>query len=169
MSNMRDVRIEKVVVNIGVGAAGEKLVKAQKVLELVTGRKSVQTLSKHTIRDWAIRVNMPIGAKVTIRGEEAVEFVRKALVIKNNSLPEYCFDLQGNFSFGITDYTEFQGMKYDPEIGVVGMDVCVTLGRAGYRIMKRHIATRRVSTRHRVTKDDGLAFAKTTFSLEVIG
>ncbi len=168
MRSMREVRIEKVVINIGVGAAGEKLVKAQKVLELVTGRKSVQTLSKSTIRDWAIRTNMPIGAKVTIRGKGAAEFVRKALIIKNNSLPEYCFDLQGNFSFGIADYTEFEGMKYNPEIGVVGMDVNVTLSRAGYRVMKRHIAPRRIATRHRVTKEDGVAFAKAAFGLEVV-
>jgi len=168
MSKMREVRIEKVVINIGVGAAGEKLVKAQKVLGLVTRRKSVQTLSKSTIRDWAIRRNMPIGAKVTIRGKEAEEFVRKALSIRNNTLPDYCFDPQGNFSFGIADYTEFEGMKYDPEIGVVGMDVNVTLARPGYRIMKRRVAPKRVSTRHRITKKDGIAFAREKLSLEVV-
>ncbi len=168
MSKMREVRIEKVVVNIGVGTAGEKLVKAQKVLGLVTKRKSVQTLSKSTIRDWGIRHNMPIGAKVTIRGKEAEEFVRKALSIRNNTLPDYCFDPQGNFSFGITDYTEFEGMKYDPEIGVVGMDINVALARPGYRIMKRRIAPKRVSTRHRVTKEDGIAFARERLRLEVV-
>ena len=168
MNRMKDVKIEKVVVNIGVGAAGEKLVKAQKVLQLVTGRKSVQTLSKRTIRDWAIRSNMPIGAKVTLRGKHAEEFVRKALSIRNNSLPVYCFDPQGNFSFGIADYTEFEGMKYDPEIGVVGMDVNVTLCRPGYRIMKRHISPRRVPSRHRVNREDGVAFAKLALGLEVV-
>jgi len=168
MNKMREVRVEKVVVNIGVGAAGEKLVKAQKVLQLVTGRKSVQTLSKSTIRDWGIRLGMPIGAKVTIRGKEAEEFIRRALSIRSNTLPVYCFDPQGNFSFGITDYTEFQGMKYDPEIGVVGMDVSVTLGRPGYRITKRRIAPKRVSSTHRVNRDDGVAFARAKFGVEVV-
>ena len=168
MNKMRDVRIEKIVITIGVGAAGEKLVKAQKVLGLVTKRKSVQTLSRSTIRDWGIRENMPIGAKVTIRGKDAETFVRKALSIKNNSIPAYCFDPQGNFSFGITDYTEFEGMKYDPEIGVVGMDVNVALARPGYRIMKRRIAPKRVSASHRLTKDDGIAFAREKLGLEVV-
>jgi len=168
MNKMREVKIEKVVINMGVGAAGEKLVKAQKVLGLVTKRKSVQTLSKSTIRDWGIRQNMPIGAKVTIRGKDAEAFVRKALSIKNNSLPVYCFDPQGNFSFGVTDYTEFEGMKYDPEIGVVGMDICVSLARPGYRIMRRRIAPKRVATTHRLTKDEGIAFAREKLGVEVV-
>jgi large subunit ribosomal protein L5 len=168
MNKMREVRIEKVVINIGVGAAGEKLVKAQKVIDLVTKRKSVQTLSKRTIRDWGIRKNMPIGAKVTIRGKDAEDFIKKALSIRNNTLPSYCFDPQGNFSFGITDYTEFEGMKYNPEIGVVGMDINVTLSRAGYRVMRRRIAPRRIPASHRVTKDDGIAFAREKLGMEVI-
>ena len=168
MNKMREVRIEKVVINIGVGAAGEKLVKAQKVLGLVTKRKPVQTLSRSTIRDWGIRQNMPIGAKVTIRGKDAEAFVRKALAIKNNSLPAYCFDPQGNFSFGITDYTEFEGMKYDPEIGVVGMDVNVSVARPGDRVMRRRIAPKRVATSHRLTKAEGIAFAREKMGLEVV-
>jgi len=68
MAGMRDIRIEKVVVNVGVGEAGEKLVKAQKVLELVTKQKSVQTLSHQAVRDWGVRRNMPIGTRVTLRG-----------------------------------------------------------------------------------------------------
>ena len=55
MNVMRDVRVEKVVVNIGVGEAGERLVKAQKVLEMVTGQKSVETISKTVNRDLGIR------------------------------------------------------------------------------------------------------------------
>ncbi len=168
MNKMREVRIDKVVVNIGVGTAGEKLMKAQKVLQLVTGRKSVQTLSKSTIRDWGIRNNMPIGAKVTLRGKDAEEFLKRALSIRNNSLPEYCFDGHGSFSFGIADYTEFDGMKYDPQIGIVGMDVNVALCRPGYRVMKRRIASRKVSSSHRLTKKDGVAFAKEKLGLEVV-
>jgi len=168
MNKMREIRIEKVVLNIGVGEAGEKLMKAQKVLELVTGRKPIQTLSRSTIRDWGIRDNMPIGVKVTLRGKTAEEMVKRGLTIKNNSLPYYCFDRQGNFSFGIPDYTDFEGMKYDPEIGVVGMDISVTLGRPGYRIMKRRTAPRKVSATHRVTQKEGIEFARAKFGLEVV-
>lgn len=168
MNKMREVRIEKVVLNIGVGAAGEKLMKAQKVLQLVTGKKPVQTLSRSTIRDWGIRDGMPIGVKVTLRGKPAEEMIKRALIIRNNSLPVYCFDPQGNFSFGIPDYTEFEGMKYKPEIGVVGMDLCVTLARPGYRITKRRISPRRVSASHRLTRNEGVEFAKAKFGVEVV-
>ena len=125
MNAMREIHIEKVVVNIGVGEAGERLVKAQKVLEMVTGHKSVQTASRTINRDWGIRKGMPLGCKVTLRGDDATEFLKKALPIREMRVPAYSFDKEGNMSFGITDYTDFDGMKYDPEIGIYGMDTRV--------------------------------------------
>ena len=165
---MRTISVEKVVVNIGVGEAGEKLLKAVKVLELVTGQKPVQTLSKSTIRDWGIRRSMPIGARVTLRGPRAEEFLRKALSIRSNRLAAYSFDPRGNFSFGVPDYTDFAGMKYDPEIGVFGMDVAVALQRPGYRISRRKIARRRIPKAHRISKDEGIEFVRSSFQVEVV-
>jgi len=165
---MRAISVEKVVVNIGVGEAGEKLLKAVKVLELVTGQKPVQTLSKDTIRDWGIRRNMPIGARVTLRGTKAEEFLRKALTIRSNRLAAYSFDPRGNVSFGIPDYTDFEGMKYDPEIGVFGMDVAVVLQRPGYRIARRKLVPRRIPKVHRITKDEGIEFIRSSFKVEVV-
>ncbi|MFQ5987109.1 MAG: 50S ribosomal protein L5, partial [Thermoplasmata archaeon] len=101
MNAMREVHIEKVVVNIGVGEAGDKLLRAQKVLESLTGQKAVQTLSTSTNRDFGIRQGMPIGAKVTLRGERADRFLREAFYARNNVLFRYNFDPQGNFSFGV--------------------------------------------------------------------
>ena len=104
MNAMREIRVDKVVVNIGVGEAGERLVKAQKVLEMVTGQKSVQTISKTVNRDLGIRVGMPLGCKVTLRGEAAEDFITRALPIREMRVPVYSFDKEGNMSFGITDY-----------------------------------------------------------------
>ena len=117
---MRGLRIEKTVVNIGVGEAGERLIKAQKVLEMLTGQRPVETISKTTNKDLGIREGMPIGCKVTLRGEKAEDFLKRALWVKNNRLAKYNFDPEGNFSFGVPDYTEFKEMKYDPEIGISG-------------------------------------------------
>src|SRR3989304_6291317 len=139
---MRAISVGKVVVNIGVGEAGEKLLKAVKVLELVTGHKPVQTLSRSTIRDWGIRRNMPIGTLVTLRGKDAFAFLKKELAIRSHWLAGYSFDPHGNFSFGIPDYTDFEGMRYDPEIGVFGMDIAVVLKRPGGRGAGREIASR---------------------------
>ncbi len=165
---MRDVRIEKVVVNIGVGEAGEKLSKAQRVLQMLTGQKPVTTLAHQSVRDWGVRRNMPIGTKVTLRGENAAKFLRRALVVRNNRLPDYVFDAYGNFSFGIADYTDFDGMKYDPEIGVFGMDVTVSLVRPGNRVKVRRIAPGHIPRHHRVSKQEAIAFIAQNFSLEVV-
>ena len=165
---MRTISVEKVVVNIGVGEAGEKLLKAVKVLELVTGQKPVQTLSKSTIRDWGIRRSMPIGARVTLRGPRAEDFLRKALSIRSNRLAAYSFDPRGNFSFGVPDYTDFEGMKYEPEIGVFGMDVAVALQRPGYRIARRKVARRRIPKAHRISKEEGIEFVRSSFQVEVV-
>ena len=166
---MREISVEKVVVNIGVGEAGEKLLKAVKVLELVTRRKPIQTISRSTIRDWGIRRNMPIGARVTLRGEDAEAFLRRALAIRGNRIPAYSFDAGGNFSFGVADYTDFEGMKYDPEIGVFGMDIAVALQRPGYRVARRKIAPRKIPKGHRVTRDEGIEFMHSKYGVEVIG
>jgi len=165
---MRAISVGKVVVNIGVGEAGEKLLKAVKVLELVTGHKPVQTLSRSTIRDWGIRVNMPIGTRVTLRGEDAVSFLKKALAIRSNRLAGYSFDPNGNFSFGIPDYTDFEGMRYDPEIGVFGMDVAVALKRPGWRVAERKVARRKIPKSHRITREEGIEFVRTAFNAEVM-
>ena len=168
MADMREIHIEKVVVNIGVGEAGEKLVKAQKVLELVTGHKSVQTLSHQAVRDWGVRRNMPIGTRVTLRGDDAEAFLKRALAIRNNRVPAYSFDPRGNFSFGVPDYTDFEGMKYDPEIGVFGMDVSVILRRAGFRVAKRRVHPHAIPSRHRISKSEGIAFIHDHFGIEVV-
>ena len=168
MSGMRDLYVEKVVVNIGVGEAGERLVKAQKVLEMVTGQKSVQTMSKTINRDLGIRKGMPLGCKVTLRGEAAEEFIERALPIREMRVPEYSFDPEGNMSFGITDYTDFDGMKYDPEIGIFGMDISVVLRRPGNRITKRTLLKRRIPKDHRVGRDEAIQFMKDKFKVEVV-
>ena len=165
---MREVQIDKVVVNIGVGEGGEKLMKAEKVLELLTNRKPVRTLSKTTNKDLGIRKDMPIGCKVTLRDEEALAFLKNAFWVKNNKIAGYSFDPEGNFSFGIADYTDFKGMKYDPDIGIFGMDISVTLGRSGLRVKRRRRAKGRIPKPHRVTPAEGKDFVKRKLNLEVV-
>ena len=168
MNAMRNLHVDKVVVNIGVGEAGERLVKAEKVLEMVTGHKPVETISKTINRDLGIRKGMPLGCKVTLRGEDAEEFIKKALVIREMRVPEYSFDKEGNMSFGISDYTDFEGMKYDPEIGIFGMDISVVLRRVGNRITQRALLKRRVPKKHRVDRDEAIQYMKDTFEVQVI-
>lgn len=166
--SMRDLHVEKVVVNIGVGEAGERLVKAEKVLEMVTGQKPIETISKTVNRDLGIRQGMPLGCKVTLRGEAAEEFIRRALVIRERRVPEYSFDMEGNMSFGISDYTDFDGMKYDPEIGIFGMDISVVLRRPGNRVTQRALLRRRIPKSHRVDRAEAIEYMKETFDVQVV-
>ena len=168
MNAMRNLHVDKVVVNIGVGEAGERLVKAEKVLEMVTGHKPVETISKTINRDLGIRKGMPLGCKVTLRGEDAEEFIKKALVIREMRVPEYSFDKEGNMSFGISDYTDFEGMKYDPEIGIFGMDISVVLRRVGNRITQRALLQRKIPRSHRVDREEAIQYMKDTFEVKVI-
>ena len=165
---MRIIRVQKVIVNIGVGEAGENLEKAEKVLGMVTKRTPVRTLSKTTNREWGIRAGMPIGCKVTLRDKDAEEFITRAFWVKENRIADYSFDQEGNFSFGIPDYTDFEGMKYDPQIGILGMDVCVTLARPGRRVALRDITPRKLPPKQRITKEEGITFVKNKFKVEVI-
>ncbi|MFW3145261.1 MAG: 50S ribosomal protein L5 [Thermoplasmatota archaeon] len=165
---MRDIRIEKVVINIGVGEAGEKLSRAQKVIELLTSKNSTQTLSTHTNKDLGIRKGMPIGCKVTLRNEDASEFLKRAFWVKENRIMGYSFDPEGNFSFGISDYTDFEGMKYNPDIGVFGLDISVVLTRAGRRVVRRKRSPGHIPHSHRVTKEEARDWVAKTFEVEVL-
>lgn len=165
---MKEIRIEKVVVNIGVGEAGEKLNRAEKVVKLITNHKPMQTLSTTTNRDLGIRLGMPIGVKVTLRRDDAIDFLKKAFWVKQNKIMQYSFDPEGNFSFGISDYTDFEGMKYDPDIGIFGMDVNVVLNRQGKRVARRKKAKGHIPRSHRVTREESIQYIKDNFNVEVV-
>lgn len=168
IAKMREIRLEKAVINIGVGDAGERLLKAEKVLRMVTGKKPVRTIAKTTNRDLGIRKGQQIGCKVTLRGDEAFEFVKKAFWIRENRIANYSFDPEGNFSFGIQDYTDFPGMKYDPEIGIFGLDVSAAIGRPGRRIARRRILRAHLPKYQRVNRKEGVEFVKAKFGVEVV-
>jgi len=161
-------KIEKITINIGVGEAGERLKKAETVLQSITKHKPVKTLSKTTNKDWAIRKQMPIGCKVTLRGKEAQEFLKEALSTRQNKMSDYSFDDQGNLAFGIPDHTIFKSQKYDPSIGIFGMDICITMQKPGYRVKYRRIAPGKIPSKHKVKREDTMRFFSEKFNVEVV-
>jgi large subunit ribosomal protein L5 len=165
---MRQVVLDKVVLNIGVGEGGEKLEKAEKVLNQITGMKPKRTLAKKTIREWKIHKKDPIGCIVTVRGQKGMELLGRLLKAVDNRLKESSFDPYGNFSFGIKEHIDIPGIKYDPEIGIFGMDVCVSLARRGYRIARRRRARRKIPMSHRVTKEEAMEWVKTNFGVQIL-
>lgn len=161
-------RVEKITINIGVGEAGERLKKAETVLQSITNHKPVETLSRITNKDWSLRERMPIGCKVTLRGKDAQDFLKEALKTRENKMAEYSFDEQGNLSFGIPDHTLFKNQKYDPNIGIYGMDICITMEKLGYRIKRRRLQTRKLPERHKVKKEETMKFFSENYNVEVI-
>jgi len=164
----RSVRVIKVVVNAGVGESGEPRTKAEKVLQMVTHQKPVATRSHSTNRDFGIRQGQEIGAKVTLRGEAALDFLRRAFEARDKQFDVDSIDRNGNFSFGIADYTDFAGMKYDPAIGIHGMDIAVEMGRAGHRIRNRRLQARPLPKSLRSTRDETRGFLVTALGVTIL-
>jgi len=165
---MRIPVVEKVIVHMGVGESGQHLVNAEEILRTITGQGVVRCFAKRTLPAFSIKKSEPIGCKVTLRGQKAQQFLETALNIVDKTLVRSQFDSLGNVSFGIEEHTDFPGMRYDPNIGVFGMDITVVIKRPGERICKRRIATRKIPTNHRVTVEDAVAFLNDSYGVEVM-
>ncbi len=138
---MLQPRIEKVVVNLNAGKSGEPLEKASRVLKEITDQNPVKRKAKKSIRDFGIREGESIAVVVTLRRQKAIDFLKKVLPIVDNKVSKRSFDEFGNFSFGLKEHIEIPGVRYDPDIGIFGMDVCVTVNRPGQRIKTRRKRT----------------------------
>lgn len=164
---MREIRIGKVTINIGVGEGGERLDRAVKLLERLTGHKPIKTRSYKRIPAFNIRPNSLCGAKVTLRKKDAEDFLVKAFEAVDNVIKAKNFDKCGNFAFGIKESIDIPGYKYDSKIGVFGMDVCVTVVRPGYRIRERKLQRKKIPKTHMVTKEEAIEFVREKFNVRV--
>lgn len=165
---MLEPRIEKVVVNISVGKSGEPLEKATRVLKEITGHTPCKRKAKDTVRDFGIRKGESIACIVTLRKEEAIAFLNKVLPVVDKKLSSKSFDRQGNFSFGIKEHIELPGVKYDPDVGIFGMDVCVSLIRPGYRVKTRRKGRSRIGAKHILTPEESIVFVRDTLGVEIV-
>ena len=165
MNSMRDIRIEKVTLNCGVGEAGDKLDNAMKLLEQITGKKPVKTTTMKRIPTWGVRPKLTIACKVTIRHQEAVELLKRLIEAVDNKIPESKFDKNGNFSFGIEEYLLIPGVEYDIKIGIIGLDVAVTLERPGYRVKKKAKSSK-IGKKHRITREEAIEFMNKNFNIK---
>ncbi|KAL0234177.1 hypothetical protein PCE1_001215 [Barthelona sp. PCE] len=154
LTNMRRICIDKLSINIALGEASDKVVKAARVLEALTGQKPVFAKAKLTRRGFNVRRGEVIATYVTLRGKRAHNILTKILDVKDNSLPSSFFSKEGNFSFGIEEHIDIEGLSYDPSIGIHGMSVTVCLKRPGGRITKRRARRAKIAPQHHVTADE---------------
>ncbi|MGH9992434.1 MAG: 50S ribosomal protein L5 [Nitrososphaera sp.] len=166
-NTMKKIGVEKLVINIGVGKSGEPIEKAKKALLELTGQQSAVRGAKKTVRDFGIHKGEPIGAVVTMRREPAIDFLKRVLVAKKNVLKRSSFDDFGNISLGIHEHIDIPGTKYNPDIGIFGMDVNVTLSRPGYRIARKSRKSGRIGRHHRINREEAVDFFKQEFGVEI--
>ena len=165
---MKKINLEKVVLNMGVGKSGDAIDIARKALDQISGKKSIPRNAKKPQRDWGVRKNEPIGVAVTVRGDDATELLKKFLEAKDNQISERAFDNEGNFSFGIKEHIDIPGVKYDPNIGILGLDVSASLSRPGFSIKLRSKHKAKIGKNHRITKDDEIKFYTEKFGVQIV-
>ncbi|PIU22335.1 MAG: 50S ribosomal protein L5 [Candidatus Diapherotrites archaeon CG08_land_8_20_14_0_20_30_16] len=149
---MKSVSLEKVIAHICTGETGPKLDKAKQILQILTNRKPVETKAKVKLPKWGLHPGLPIGVKVTLRNKDADAFLKKTLESRSFALNKKSIDDAGNFAFGIPEYIDIKGMKYDPKIGIFGFDVIVSLKRNGFRVKYRHLKRKNLNKNLRITK-----------------
>ncbi|KAG0440815.1 60S ribosomal protein L11 [Dictyocoela muelleri] len=165
---MQKIKIHKLCINICTGESGEKLDKAVKVLEQLTGQKPKLAKSRLTIRGFGIRRNEKIACHVTVRGEKAYEILNNGLKIKEFELRDGCFSNNGCFGFGIQEHIDL-GMKYDPNIGIHGMDFTVVLAKPGLRVSKRKRCKAKIGNKQKVTKEEAQKWFVENFDGIILG
>ena len=116
-----------------------------------------------------VRLGAPIGCKATIRQADKInQFLIDAFSCRENVIPAWNFDREGNLSFGVRDYTDFPGQKYDPDIGIYGMDITVVLERPGHRVSRRRRAKSKVAMNHRLTADESREWFKENYKITIL-
>lgn len=167
MNPMQQPRIEKLTLNVGAGKDQNKLEKGVTVLKLITGIEPVKTVTSKRIPSWGLRPGLPIGCKLTLRKQKAHDVLKRLLEAKDNKLSPGQFDNKGNISFGITEHIDIPGITYDPKIGVMGLQVCVTLEKPGYRVKRRKLRAKKIPPAHQINKEEAINYMKDAFGTSI--
>ncbi len=154
---MKKIQIAKITMNIGVGKSDEQLKKGLKLLQKLSPLTPVKTITNKRIPGWGLRPGLAIGCKVTVR-KGAQELLKRLLVAKDNVISAKNFDSEGNLSFGVPEYIDIEGLEYDPELKIMGLEVAVTLERPGYRIKCRKVKPSKPGKTHKITKEEAIGF-----------
>jgi large subunit ribosomal protein L5 len=164
---MRAIRIDKVTLNIGCGDDKVRIEKAKRLLEMLTGGKPTITHSR-TRSTFGVVKGKPIGVKVTLRKKPAEDFLIKSIGAMEKKIRMGQIDSDGNLNIGVREYIDLPGIKYSHDVGMLGLGVCVSLERPGFRIKKRRIQQRIIPKNHRLTKEEVADWLKSRYGVNVV-
>ncbi|MDE1871293.1 MAG: 50S ribosomal protein L5 [Candidatus Micrarchaeota archaeon] len=165
---MQEVIISKVVINIGTGSNDQMQLGARKLIETITGRKPADELSRTRNPSFRIAKGQKIGAFVTVRGEDAKRLAKRLFDAVDNKVKLESVT-SNSLSFGIPEYIDISGVKYDPSVGMLGMNVNVSFKRRGIRVAQKKIKRAKIPARHRmVTREEILDYIKDEFNVKQI-
>jgi large subunit ribosomal protein L5 len=165
---MKKISLGKVVLNMGLGRSGDVIQVAKNALKQISGKEPASRAAKETQRDWGIRKGESIGVAVTVRGEEAVELLKRLLEAKGNEVKGKSFDNFGNYSFGINEHIDIPGVKYDPKIGILGLGVSISLTRPGYGIRTRSKHKASLGKNHIIKSEEAKDYLIKEFGVTVV-
>jgi large subunit ribosomal protein L5 len=162
---MKEINVAKVTVNISEENVGDGVENAVDLIEKITGKTPIRTESNEEAKTFGLRSGLNTGAMVTLRGEEAEEFIQKV----RPAVEEIRADSfsQGNFAFGISEYIDVPGVDYDADIGMKGFEVNVVLERPGARVKRRNHKPSEVGEDHQVSNEEAIEFAENELGFEV--
>lgn len=165
---MRSIRINKVVINIGTGSDENLQGGARRLIELITSRKAANEISRTRNPAFKIAKGQKIGAFVTVRGDEAKALLKRLFDATDNKVkPESV--TANSISFGIPEYIDISGVKYDPKIGMLGMNVNVSFKRSGLRVVQRKGKRGSIPSSHRaIPRAEILEYIKKEFNVNPI-
>lgn len=165
---MRKPKVASLILHCSVGESGEALERVKKIIESIGEMKTVETKARRTFREFGIRQHEPIGAKVTIRDQEKImKLIPRLFDMRDFKISKRAFDKEGNFGFGIKEHIDILETRYDPNLGVTGLDVFFTLERPGFRVKRRFRSPRKIPGKHRISRDEAIVFAETELGITV--
>ena len=149
---------------LSAGATGADLDKAQKLLEILTEKKAeiIKSGPRQRIPTFGVKPNMPLGTRVTLRGKNAINMLKRLLGAIENTLSSKQIE-NNHFSFGIKEYIEIPDAEYIREIGIRGFNVTVVFERAGVRVKRKKIKKGKYPKRQQVLKEEIIQFMKDKF------
>ena len=157
---MRDFYLEKIILSCG--ASGPDLDKAQKLLQIITGKKANRNITQKRIPDFDVRPGLEVGTTVTLRGVEAPVLLKRLLVAIDNKLRKSQVT-ENTLSFGIEEYIEIPGVEFKRDIGIRGLNVTVSFARPGFRVKRKKIKFGKIPKRQFVTKQEIIKYMEDNF------